>query len=454
MALVTADRVRETTTTTGTGQLTLAGAVVGYRTLASQMSNNDTCYYAISHQTANEWECGLGTYNSTNKMTRTTVHASSNSNNAVNFSAGTKDVFITLTKTQMDTLATLTGTQTLTNKTISGASNTVTNVSLSTGVTGTLPLTSGGTGQVTAQAALNALAGSVTGGSYLRGNGTNVVMSTIQAGDVPTLNQNTTGTASNVTGTVAIANGGTGQTTAAGAYNALTPMTTLGDLVYESSSGTASRLAGNTTTTKQFLSQTGTGTVSAAPAWATLAKADVGLSNVENTALSTWAGGSSITTVGTVTVGAWNGSAVAVAYGGTGTSTGSITGTGALTFSAGGSNNGITLTPTGTGTVAAPAIKESVYTITDGASVDISPANGGIQVWTLGANRTPTATNFAEGQSVTLMIDDGTAYAITWTSISPTWVGGVAPTLATSGFTVIELWKRSTVIYGALVGNV
>lgn len=75
----------------------------------------------------------------------------------------------------------------------------------------------GGTGQATAQLAINALAGAVTSGSYLRGNGTNVVMNTIQAADVPTLNQNTTGTAANVTGTVAVANGGTGSTTASGA---------------------------------------------------------------------------------------------------------------------------------------------------------------------------------------------------------------------------------------------
>jgi hypothetical protein len=76
-----------------------------------------------------------------------------------------------------------------------------------------LPIANGGSGQTTAQAAMNSFAGAVTSGSYLRGNGTNVVMATIQAADVPTLNQNTTGTASNVTGTVAIANGGTGLTT-------------------------------------------------------------------------------------------------------------------------------------------------------------------------------------------------------------------------------------------------
>ena len=76
-----------------------------------------------------------------------------------------------------------------------------------------LPIANGGSGEITAQLAMNAFAGAVTSGSYLRGNGTNVVMATIQAGDVPTLNQNTTGTASNVTGTVAVANGGTGLTT-------------------------------------------------------------------------------------------------------------------------------------------------------------------------------------------------------------------------------------------------
>jgi len=96
---------------------------------------------------------------------------------------------------------------------------------------GTLAVANGGSGQTTAQSAMNTFAGAVTSGSYLRGNGTNVVMSTIQAADVPTLNQNTTGTASNVTGTVAIANGGTGQTTQTAAFDALSPLTTKGDLI-------------------------------------------------------------------------------------------------------------------------------------------------------------------------------------------------------------------------------
>jgi hypothetical protein len=108
---------------------------------------------------------------------------------------------------------------------------TLSGVDLTTQVTGTLPIANGGSGQTTAQTAMNAFAGAVTSGSYLRGNGTNVVMAAIQAGDVPTLNQNTTGTASNVTGTVAIANGGTGQTTQTAAFDALAPTTTKGDLI-------------------------------------------------------------------------------------------------------------------------------------------------------------------------------------------------------------------------------
>jgi hypothetical protein len=98
---------------------------------------------------------------------------------------------------------------------------------------------------------------------------------------------------------------------------------------------------------------------------------------------------------------------------------------------------------------------EKVFAITDGATVNLDPNNGSIQTWTLGAGRTPGQANWAAGQSITLMIDDGTANTITWTTLDPVWEtnGGVAPTLATSGFTVIVLWKVATTIYGARVGD-
>ena len=97
MALVINDRVKETTTTTGTGAVSLAGAVTGFETFAAGVGNSNTTYYAIVHQTANEFEVGLGTLDGdSSDLTRTTVISSSNSDSAVSFAAGTKDVFCTL----------------------------------------------------------------------------------------------------------------------------------------------------------------------------------------------------------------------------------------------------------------------------------------------------------------------------------------------------------------------
>ena len=97
MALVLNDRVRETSTTTGTGAISLGGAVDGFQTFAAGIGNSNTCYYAISLRGGSEFETGLGTLDgSSANLTRTTVFQSSNSDNAVSFSAGTKDVFVTL----------------------------------------------------------------------------------------------------------------------------------------------------------------------------------------------------------------------------------------------------------------------------------------------------------------------------------------------------------------------
>lgn len=102
MGLVVADRVAETSTTTGTGALTLAAAITGFRRFSAVCATNDIAHYAIIAVDGNgnpsgDWEAGLGTYSGTNTLTRTTVHASSNAGAAVNFAAGTKHVYLSPT---------------------------------------------------------------------------------------------------------------------------------------------------------------------------------------------------------------------------------------------------------------------------------------------------------------------------------------------------------------------
>ena len=95
MALVVKDRVRETTTTTGTGTVTLGGAATGFQSF-SVIGDGNTTFYTIQLSNTNEWEVGIGTYTSSGTtLSRDTILESSNGGSAVNFSAGTKDVFVT-----------------------------------------------------------------------------------------------------------------------------------------------------------------------------------------------------------------------------------------------------------------------------------------------------------------------------------------------------------------------
>lgn len=121
------------------------------------------------------------------------------------------------------------------------------------------------------------------------------------------------------------------------------------------------------------------------------------------------------------------------------------------------------VTPTGTATLTGKTLEgvvlndgytEEVFAVT-GTTPALSPTNGSIQTWALSANSTPTAGTWAAGQSLTLLVDDGTAYTINWTSVAVVWKsdGGTAPTLNTSGETVIALWKVASTIYGARVGD-
>ena len=98
MALTINDRVKETSTTTGTGALTFAGAVSGFETFSAGIGNSNTTYYAVVNtDTPTEWEVGLGTLaGDSSTITRTTVISSSNSDSAVDFGSGTKEIFCTL----------------------------------------------------------------------------------------------------------------------------------------------------------------------------------------------------------------------------------------------------------------------------------------------------------------------------------------------------------------------
>lgn len=163
MALVLADRVKETTSSTGTTAIILAGAATGYQTFSSAVGNANTTYYTIADQTGANWEVGIGTYTTSgNTLSRDTVLASSNAGNLVAFTAGVKDVFISYPAERALYAGGPLGTP---------SSGTLTNA---------------------------------TGYTYANLSGT-----------VPTWNQNTTGTATNVTGLVAVANGGTGTATPA-----------------------------------------------------------------------------------------------------------------------------------------------------------------------------------------------------------------------------------------------
>lgn len=97
------------------------------------------------------------------------------------------------------------------------------------------------------------------------------------------------------------------------------------------------------------------------------------------------------------------------------------------------------------------AIIETVFALS-GTTPALNPNNGTIQTWTLSANSSPTD-SFVAGEAITLLIDDGSAFTITWPSVTWKTGGGVAPTLNTSGFTVIVLWKVGTTLYGARVGD-
>ena len=298
---------------------------------------------------------------------------------------------------------TLTGTVTSTgNLTLGGA---LTGVNLASQVTGTLPIANGGTGQTTAAAAITALTGAQTSGRYLRSDGTNSALAVIQAGDVPTLNQNTTGTAAGLSTTLAIASGGTGQTTAAAAITALTGTQTSGQ--YLRSNGTNSVLAAIQAGDVPTLNQNTTGTAA-------------GLSAT----LAIGSGGTGATTLAGANIPVVN---VANTFTGTQTFAGTSSAT-AVVLNDAAETTTISATAA-TGTIAYDITTQSVLYYTTNASAN----------WTVNfraSSGTTLNAIMSAGQSMTvafLVTQGSTAYynsavQVDGSSVTPKWQGGTAPT--------------------------
>jgi hypothetical protein len=237
------------TGTTVTANTQFTGAGTGLTGTASALSIGGNAATATSATTATNLAGGAAGSLPYQSATATTAMLAAGSNGQVlTLAAGLPSWATPTTGTVTSVAMSVPSFLSVTGSPITGSGT------LAVSLSGTaLPIANGGSGQTTAQLAMNAFAGAVTSGSYLRGDGTNVVMSTIQSADVPTLNQNTTGTAANVTGVVAIANGGTNSSTA-------TP--TAGAVPYGTGTAYAFTLAG---TSGQVLTSAGAGT----PTWTT-----------------------------------------------------------------------------------------------------------------------------------------------------------------------------------------
>ena len=221
MAFAVADRVKESTTSTGTGTINLEGTSDGFQGFVAGIGNGNTTYYAISHQTASEWEVGIGivTDAATDTLSRDTIISSSNGGLAVNFSAGSKDVIATLPSSKsyvLDNAGDTTISADLSVTSISGSGAGLTTLNASNVSSGTLDdarltanvtlnnastISTGTLPNARLDAQLQDIAGlATTSGKIIQGDGANFVLS---AYTIPT-SDGTTGQALTTNGSGAL----------------------------------------------------------------------------------------------------------------------------------------------------------------------------------------------------------------------------------------------------------